>query len=558
MTGVIHLSRANSIPIRFLTLIVVLYLAACARPQTDESPLLPSSPLRTPLQSTTPNPTATFISSPTWTPWLTPTPIPILTSTPRPTSTPIPTFTSPPIPTFPPEAARPKGWPPIPEDLYFIRNGSLWRWPSKGGALEQVVPAFQSDSSGGKLSKRTLGPGLTGVIGYRLTPDGQYIVFYFVDVEPKLMVLNRTNDISVTISTAANLNYGPPSPYFPYYVPSFDITPDGRYLVYLAWGMLPNVTSNGPDRGHPEEMPPVKKAYYGTIFAVDVQNPNHEFELGYCAARSDLEYELKCDRFVLSPDGKRIAFSDGRGVWISDIPQGEPRLLAKHQHDSGFCGVWHVRNWSPDGRWLLIDVGCYEGGFSALMDASMGKVQEIPHTWNYPGPYVNITWRQNGTGMLVNHINLSSADGPAYLTLVSTEKTVQETVVISTTRPSDVWPTEAHDLPDGKIGFANQPCVDNKGLGAGVYTIEKDGTNLAFVLPLPAMPCYASEGIQRPLGMVLWSPRGEAYLYLIRDDQHGQQANLLLGLSDGSILWDVRELLADAHSFQWQPLYSGY
>ncbi len=512
-------------------------------PNTIEAPPTPIQTKQLKLTNT-PKPTNTQVVPPT--------PIPTLTFTPRPTSTPTPSPSS----IFPSEAARPQGWPPLPTDLYFIRNASLWRWPSEGGTLEQVIPAFRSGSSGGELSKQTPEPGTIGVAGYRLTPDGQHIAFHFVDVESKLMVLNRANGISVTIPMTADINYEPPSPYSPSHVPSFDITPDGRYVIYLARGTLPNVTSNGPDSGHSTGMP-LTTHDYGTIFAVDAQNPNHKFELGYCAAYSDLEYNLKCDRFVLSPDGKRIAFSDGRGVWISNVPQGEPQLLAKHQYNSSFCGVWRVRNWSPDGQWLLIDVGCYEGSFSALMDASTGEAQIIPSTWNYPAPYVNIAWRQNGTGILVNHINLASSDGPADLTAVSAEKTAQETVVISATWPGDVWPTEAHDLPDGKIGFANQQCMDNKGLQAGIYAIEKDGTNLAFVLPLPTMPCYVSEGIQRPLGTVLWSPHGEAYLYLIRDEQ-GHQANLLLGLSDKSILWDVRELLVDAHSFQWPPLYSGY
>ena len=451
----------------------------------------------------------------------------------------------------------PEGWPLLPTDLYFIRNGSLWRWPKEGQMLQKVVAApQQSSSSGGKLARLVFGPGPTGVTAYRLTPDGRYVVYTFVDsasatLGPEMVVLDQVTGETFPISTATNFEY------FPLGMPSFDITPDGRYVVYLAWNILPRTDSISPGLSHSAILPSEGGNSYGTIFAVDVQNVNHEFELGYCAARSDYEWELRCDGFVLSPDGTRIAFSDGRGVWLSQVPRGMPRLIAEHQHRNSFCGVWRVHNWSPDGNRLLIDVGCFEGGYSAVMNVDTGEVQEIPYTWNYPVPYVDITWTQNGAGLLVNHINFASGVGPAYLVQVPADNPAQGTVIISATWPSDVWPAGPHDLPNGRIGFANQQCVDSIGMQPGIYTVG-DGTDLGFVSPLPAMPCYISEGIRGVLGTVFWSPDGTAYLYFIRDEQRTRQTNLLLGLTDSSVLWDVRELLANAHTFQWQPPYSGY
>ena len=475
-----------------------------------------------------------------------------------PTWTPISTPTPQPSPGFPSEAVTPQGWPLIPNDLYFIRDGSLWHWPKEGQVLRQVVAApQQSSSSGGKLARLVFGPGPTGATAYRLTPDGRYLVYTFIGatsatLEPEMIVLDLVTGESFPISTASNFGY------FSLGRPSFDITPDGRYVVYIAWNVRPTTVSRSPGLSHSAILPSAGGNEYGTIFAVDVQNINREFELGYCTARSEYGWELRCDGFVLSPDGTRIAFSDGRGVWLSDVPQGTPRLVAEHQLLSGFCGVWRVRSWSPDGKHLLIDVGCYEGGYSAVMDADTGEVREIPHTWSYPGPYVSIAWIQDGASLLVNHINFESGVGPAYLVQVPAENPAQESVVISATWPSDVWPTEPHDLSDGRIGFANQQCVDSVGMRPGIYTVGRDGTGLEFISPLPAIPCHVSEGIRTAFGTVLWSPNGMAYLYFRRDEQWASQANLLLGLTDGSVLWDVRELLANAHTFQWQPPYAGY
>jgi hypothetical protein len=529
-------------------LLITICITTCARPQSSESPLSPLSPppVHTRPATATPASTPTSIPSPTWTPW------------PTPTWTPIPTSTPQPSPGFPLEAVIPEGWPLLPSDLYFLRDGSLWRWPKEGQVLQQIVAApALGGSSGGRLARPLFGPGPTGVTAYRLTPDERYLVYAFVGtasttLDPEMIVLDQATGESFPISTATNFEY------FSLGMPSFDITPDGRYVVYIAWNVRPTTASKAPGLSNWATLPSAGGTAYGTIFAVDVQNVNREFGLGYCAARSEFDWELECNGFVLSPDGTRIAFSDGRGMWLSEVPQGTPRLIAEHQHLSGFCGVWRVRNWSPDGKHLLIDVGCYEGGYSAVMDVDTGEVREISHTWNYPGPYVDITWIQNGASLLVDRIDFASGVGPAYLVQVSTENPVQESVVISATWPSDVWPTEPHGLPDGRIGFASQQCVDSVGMRPGIYTVGKDGTGLEFVAPLPAMPCYVSEEIHGAFGTVLWSPDGIAYLYFIRDEQRASQANLLLGLTDSSVLWDVRELLADAHAFQWQPPYSGY
>lgn len=458
--------------------------------------------------------------------------VPTSTAIPSPPRPPLPTLTLTPTPrprpAFPPEAVIPQGWPPLPADLYFIRDGRLWRWPQRGSALQEIAVTSY---------------------GYHITPDGRYVVYAADTTSPlgrELRVSDLVSGESITIPTASYF-VGCPLSGSP-----FSITPDGHYVVYIAWNVLPTTSSRSRGLSRLAASPRAGGCGYGTIFAVDVQNINHEFELGYCAAYSDNEWELRCYGFVLSPDGRRIAFSDGRGVWLSDIPQGMPRLIAEH-YRGGFCGVWIVRNWLPDKKHLLIDVGCFEGGYSALMDVDTGEVKEIPRTWSYPDPYVAISLTEDGANLLVNDINFESGIGPAYLVQVSVEEPVQETVVISATWPGSIWPTEPHGLPSGRIGFANQQCVDSEGMRPGIYTIAEDGTNLEFVAPLPAMPCYVSDGIRTPLGTVLWSPDGMAYLYFSPEGQP-----YLLGLTDGSVLWDVRELLANAYGFQWRLPYAGY
>ncbi len=525
------MNKFRVIPIRSFVLLIAICVASCARPQSSEPPLSP------PTRSVITTPTSTFTSiipSPTWSPI--PTPIP--------------------QPGFPSEAVAPEDWSLLPTDLYFLRDASLWRWPKDGQVLDQVVAApQQSASSSWKLARPVSGPGPTGVTEYRLTPDGRYLVYIFgrdpAIPEPEMVVLDQATGESFPISTATNIEY-----FSHARLSSFDITPDGRYVVYVAWNVGATTGSKSPGLSRWATSPDTGGVTQGTIFAVDVQDVSQEFELGYCAAQLEVERRLMCDGFVLSPDGARIAFSDARGVWLSEVPQGAPRLIAEHLPRDGFCDVLHVRNWSPDGKHLLIDVGCYEGEYLAVMDVDTGDIREIPHTFVYFDLYVDVAWVQNGASLLVNHINLASGIGPAYLLQVPAQNPAQKTVVISTTLPGDVWPTEPHDLPDGRIGFASQQCMSDE-IRAGIYTVGRDGTGLEFTSPLPAIPCPTDiHGTLYP-PPILWSPDGTAYLYSVRDTQYSQ-TNLLFGLSDGSVLWDVREFLANAHTFQWQPPYSGY
>lgn len=420
-------------------------------------------------------------------------------------------------------------------DLYFIRDGGLWRW-SEQGQLELLVAPPQQSGAPGNIRARYVTGGLprpVGVTHYRLSPDGRFIIFSYTrrdgaEYRSEIRILVRDTGESLYLPTTAIL---PPSSPM---TPDIEIAPDGSLALYLAWGVRPTILSNLVTATE-------ETGGYGTIFAVDLRNPNREYELGYCAGRRrifwDSEKTLPCRGFVLSPDGARVTFLDGRGIWVSDFSGNPPRLLA--EHPTGFCGIWHSVRWSPDGKYLLAELDCYEGRGLILMEAETGLSRRIPATWRHVGFVTTSLTR--GNELLVGGIE---GLDQGYLERVPLGGQKEEALLLS---GRDFWPTDPMELPDGRIALANQRCREREGPAPGIYTVDPDGQNLQFVAPLPDVSCQTLD-----FGKILWSPDGRAYLYL----KNGRP--LLIGWTDGSALWDVRELLSGAHNFQWRPPYAGY
>ncbi|NDJ33236.1 MAG: hypothetical protein GYB64_01080 [Chloroflexi bacterium] len=72
-----------------------------------------------------------------------------------------------------------------------------------------------------------------------------------------------------------------------------------------------------------------------------------------------------------SPDGSRFAYSDG-GIWLYDLETGQPRRLLFDRTEIITGSERQVErylrpSWSPDGRWLLIQVAFFEGYDLALL-----------------------------------------------------------------------------------------------------------------------------------------------------------------------------------------------
>jgi hypothetical protein len=493
------------------------------------------------------------IGLPTATPTVTPTPG-------MPTATPAPSV----VMVFPVQAVEPTSRPALPADLYFLRGGRLWRWPAAGGdlALVRAPNASVSDevqeyrfSPGGDsiayltraarlyvLDRRSgarrfpSGPGLSDPVHkYEFSADGAYLLYVTpADVLHVVELATGNDRVVPTIGHPAQVA----------------LAAEDRYLVYLSAGEVPA----GPGLGSalPAEATLAgEPVAYGTLFAVDLQAAEQPYELGFCGPNEGAAVRFGCAGFLLSPDGRQVVLTDDRGVWLVQVPKGKPRRLVdqrfEHSYGYSWCGVHIPRAWFPDGQRLLEQTGCEWGGMLAVLDAGTGLEQGLPQTGCYYDCHVEWAWGPAG-------LWISPLPGALYQVQVITGGFLQIVTTDMDTENRRFWPTQVQALPDGRVLFAHQRCTATSGGGdpwpaPGLFLLQTDGA-VQRIWPLPAFPCPDSpyrENLTYP-GTLRWTSDGAGFLYLDRDG-----GALLLGLADGSALWDVRNWLRDASALRWGP-----
>ncbi len=467
--NVTPISTSKILFVALILLFVVITATACETPTIAPTP----TPTRTPVLPT-PTPTHTPTPTPTATPTITPTPTPTL----------------PPGLLLPPQPTKLQGWPALPADLYFLREGKIWSWLAEGGALESVPIAVEGDT----------------VLTYRVTRDERYILY--VTDAGKLYVFDRALWQHTFVPTAGRL-IDDRGIYF-------DVTSDARYLVYLAWGVQPTaetVTGGG---------------LFGTILAIELPNLRQaQRTLGFCASVGN----ATCAGVHLAPDGSLVAYEDGAGLWLTALDKPEPRLMLSPTETP----PWRFKDWSPNSRWLILEARTAEGMLLGLLSVATGEITPIGDVACVEDCHIGLSWGSQSLWLFT--------DTPQRGCLFQIQPAFGDT---PTSMPYekcalDQWalhPASPLALPDGWVAFLHHGCgEDCPGPAPGLYFLGPDEAAHPIAL------------LDDKDGSVLWSPDGSAFLYFNADGSPSR-----LGVTGGAGFWDVSQAFAGAHTFQWGAL----
>ncbi len=232
-------------------------------------------------------------------------------------------------------------------------------------------------------------------------------------------------------------------------VVDYDISPDGTQLVYTSGGIVYRAVINTND--------------ITQIAALDdeVINGTPSF----------------------SPNGRQIAYSN-KGIWIYDLDTLEERQIVvsnipENDTDFRLVQIYREPKWSPDGQWLVAEVGFYEGSDHALLVTN-------PEIDADPIPLelfaTNVKWLPNGR--LLAYSEGGSYSQPMLSLVIPTAPNEQPGI----TRLLDVPVKDVQSLSDGMLAMLRVTGPFSLGpTSAQVYTALPDGTDLkpisgAFVL----------------------------------------------------------------------------
>jgi len=430
--------------------------------------------------------------------------------------------------------------PPLPGALTFHRagEGAVWRWPSEGGALRALWRAEEG------------GPGLRGI---QVSTDGSRMLYALQAPEPAkppAAVFLALQDVAsgrilgsprrLASGTEQKLRYGID-------LRGYALSSDGQRVVYVAFGI-------GPDGRALPTPPPDQRSSAGesgTVFSFDAADPSRLEAVAPCEAHEvQTHLTLDCSGEVaLTADGARTAWADARGVWVAELPRGEPRKALDHffvdpEVEVG-SRIYSPERWSPDARRLILHVGHYEGSSNAILEPTTGEFAEIRDTGSGYGTWTELAWYPDSSRLLV-----AGWRGETALRIVdvadpdAARPLLGDTLALSPEgHQHAIGPAIA---PDGGLRFGLRHADAAVWRGNGIFRAAPDGSEIVRLAALP--PVAPDENDDLEPGELSWSPDGDAFLMRFVEDG---EPRALVGLADGSGLWDASDVLGAIEWAAW-------
>ena len=392
-------------------------------------------------------------------------------------------------------------------------HGDTWRWPAAGGALEHL-------DEGGRFEESDWTPWPeTEPRSVRRSSDGRISVEY------------RADDVASTVEAVTH---------------AAAIGPEATRV-----GAIHQLDPEGTGQGRP-------------LVAV-YEAPWADF-----GARGFMG-------LAVSPNGERLAWSDGLGLWVLPLPEGRPRRLTEWvgpglETEDNIRGLHRPVGWSAHGQSLLVEARYVEGGDYGVWfpnEEGGDPFTTIPGTFGYVDGYSEVDWLARGR--LLHARSGGDFGGNASLATVDPGDPADQRTV------HQAWP-RLHEMASATVlGFAERPdggllfgLRSNLPFDAdtnGLFVLGPQASEPARVTDLPVLPASADDpftggGLRCPLR---FSPDGSAFLCQGRSPGDGTTRTYVGSVAseapDGSVrgeTWDATRIFApngegSVTRFRFQP-----
>jgi hypothetical protein len=156
------------------------------------------------------------------------------------------------------------------------------------------------------------------------------------------------------------------------------------------------------------------------IMAVSTENPNQSRSLGACRNPTG----QSCYSLAWSPDGRVLAWSDERGLWLSPITADSAQLIHDNQvavadpkgQINAYQTVFQNLEWSADGRFILLTVTPIgsQASWQAVVDCRTGFLASAADTFSMKAGEVYTRWLSTNE-LVVAHASQVFTQTPPFI-----------------------------------------------------------------------------------------------------------------------------------------------
>ena len=258
-------------------------------------------------------------------------------------------------------------------------------------------------------------------------------------------------------------------------------------------------------------------------------------------------YETKLDTPRWSPDGTRIAYYLG-GLNIYYVGDGSSQNLLQNQVemvDDNFTfpkALYFVGEWSPDGQFLMVNIGWYEGGTIGIYDIANGSLVEV----DYAGIFCCFhNWTPDSRAVLVANDSIGMISSGLWRLDAATGN-VQTLLDTQAADGSYNYAAEPNQMPNGDLRYFyhNNPNMVEGYTSLQMVHSAADAVTGRQVLVGESWVIYEA----------LWSPDGTLALVVAQpnpDDQSYPRRGTLKLVDPES--GQARDLLQQVHDLRWGP-----